>query len=106
MNGLLEHLKNGLAALGCRVILPGGPVTPVVSFTVPGKSPADVGDILTDSYDIICRTGLHCAPDVMKEIGMPQGTVRLSLSRFTTMEELDEVLAAVRDIVEDAAGGS
>ncbi|HCT91612.1 MAG TPA: cysteine desulfurase [Lachnospiraceae bacterium] len=100
LDGVVKQLAKGLMALGCRVIVPGGAVTPVVSFSIPGVSPGDAADILTGSYDIILRSGLHCAPEVMKDIGMPGGTLRLSLSRFTTEEEVEQTLRAVRDIIE------
>lgn len=96
----LKQLSEGLLALGCRVICPDGPTTPVVSFAIPGVSSQEAAEILTDSYDIILRTGLHCAPEILKDIGMPKGTIRLSLSRFTTEEEVRQVLSAVREIVE------
>lgn len=96
----VKELAEGLKKLGCRVIEPSGASTPVLSFLIPGVSSADAADILTGSYDIICRVGLHCAPDIMEDIGMPGGTIRLSLSRFTTREETEEVLKAVQDIVE------
>lgn len=96
----VKELAEGLKKLGCRVIEPSGASTPVLSFLIPGVSSADAADILTGSYDIICRVGLHCAPDIMEDIGMPGGTIRLSLSRFTTREETEEVLRAVQDIVE------
>ncbi len=96
----LRRLKSGLVAAGADVIDPKEPCTPVVSFTVKGYAPADVADILTASYDILCRTGLHCAPKIFPGIGAAGGTVRLSLSRFTTDAEIDAVLAAVRDIVD------
>ena len=95
-----RQLTGGLTALGCRVILPGEPSTPVVSFAIPGIASSDAADILTGSYDIILRSGLHCAPEIMEDIGMAGGTLRLSLSRFTTKEEVDEVLDAVRDLAE------
>ncbi|MBR5510560.1 MAG: aminotransferase class V-fold PLP-dependent enzyme [Lachnospiraceae bacterium] len=94
------QLSDGLQRLGCRVIIPEGVITPVVSFVVPGIPSADVSDILMDSYDIICRVGLHCAPEIMEDLEMPDGTIRLSLSRFTTSEEVEQVLGAVQDIVE------
>ena len=96
----VRRLADGLAAMGCRVIRPKEPCMPVLSFAVPGYTPEEAGDILTGSYDIICRTGLHCAPALMEDIGMPGGTVRLSLSRFTTEKEVDEVLEAVKDLTE------
>lgn len=94
------RLSEGLQKLGCRVIVPGGVSTPVVSFVIPGVSSADAADILTGSYDIILRTGLHCAPEIMESIGMEGGTMRLSLSRFTTDDEVQQVLDAVRDVME------
>ena len=94
----LERLERGLEQAGAEVIRPGGARTPVVSFTLPGESAADVGYLLQESYDILCRTGLHCAPRVFGCLGRSV-TVRLSLSRFTTEEEIDEVIGAVEDIV-------
>ena len=92
---ILEYLKEGLETLGCRVIRPKPPVTPVVSFTVPGWHPGEAGDILSGSYDIICRTGLHCSPRIMENLETPEGTIRLSLSRFTEKADADRVLEAV-----------
>lgn len=97
-NERLNRLKNGLTSAGAKVIAPLGDCTPVVSFNVPGYSVEDVGFMLTDSYGIVCRTGLHCAPKVFEGLGVPS-TVRLSLSRFTTEDEVDEAVRAVRDIV-------
>ena len=96
----MRQLADGLAGIGCQVIRPEEPCMPVLSFVIPGYTPEEAGDILTDSYDIICRTGLHCAPGLMKDIGMPQGTIRLSLSRFTSEKEIETVLSAVRDLAE------
>lgn len=45
------------------------------------------------------RSGLHCAPLAHKTIGTyPDGTVRLSISYFTTIEELDYTLATLNKI--------
>ena len=100
LNQRAGRLLRGLQKLGCRVIAPGGVTTPVISFVIPGIPSSEAADILTGSYDIILRTGLHCAPEIMKDIGMEGGTMRLSLSRFTTDEEVEQVLGAVRDLVE------
>ncbi len=100
LSGRTKQLTEGLVKLGCRVILPGEPSTPVVSFVIPGVASSDAADILTGSYDIILRSGLHCAPEIMEGIGMTGGTLRFSLSRFTTEEEVEQVLQAVRDVVE------
>lgn len=98
---ILQYLGNGLKALGCRVIQPKSPVMPVLSFTIPGWSPEEAGDILSGSYDIICRTGLHCSPRIMENLGTPGGTIRLSLSRFTERTDGDRVLEAVAALCGD-----
>lgn len=100
LNQRAKRLSGGLQKLGCRVIVPEGVSTPVISFVIPGIASVDAADILTGSYDIILRTGLHCAPEIMENIGMKGGTIRLSLSRFTTDDEVSRVLQAVRDVAE------
>lgn len=100
LNQRAKRLLKGLQTLGCRVIAPGGVSTPVISFVIPEIPSSHVADILTGSYDIVLRTGLHCAPEIMEDIGMESGTMRLSLSRFTTDEEVEQVLGAVWDVVE------
>jgi len=97
---LLSALRYGLADAGASVIVPDGDCTPTVSFDIAGHTPSEVGYILGESYDIICRTGLHCAPKIFECIGRRQGTVRFSLSRFTTTDEIDAAVNAVRDIAD------
>lgn len=97
---LREFLRKGLKKLGCLVAEPEGRTTPVLSFVIPGISSEEAGEILTGSYDIVCRTGLHCAPRLLEELGMPGGNIRFSLSRFTSEEEVRTALDAVKTIVE------
>jgi len=94
----LQYLRDGLLQLGAHVICPEGLCTPVVSFTLPGVSVANTGFMLQESYDIVCRTGLHCAPKIFSCLNKSE-TLRLSLSRFTTKEEIDVVLEAVEAIL-------
>ncbi|MBM3237090.1 aminotransferase class V-fold PLP-dependent enzyme [Candidatus Poribacteria bacterium] len=71
----------------------------LVSFNIEGVSPSEVGFQLDEEYEIMCRVGLHCAPAAHKTIGtFPIGTVRLSLSHFTTEEEIGETIRAVVEI--------
>lgn len=91
-----------LEEAGATVVEVRGERTPVVAFTLPGWEAGDVGDLLLDSYDIICRTGLHCAPKILPSIGAPAcGTIRVSLSRFTTDEEVDVLITAIGDILHE-----
>jgi selenocysteine lyase/cysteine desulfurase len=100
MEGRVQRLAKGLLRSGARVVEWRGPHTPVLSCTLPGCSVEDAGEMLSLSFDIICRTGLHCAPLIHRHIGAgPQGTVRFSLSRFTADEEVDRIVSAVGRIL-------
>ncbi|MDD3219279.1 MAG: aminotransferase class V-fold PLP-dependent enzyme [Lachnospiraceae bacterium] len=94
----LVKLRTGLQNAGARIIQPDGLCTPVLSFQIPGETAADVGFILQESYCITCRSGIHCAPKIFSCLPFKE-SVRLSLSRFTTLEEIDAVIAAVEDII-------
>lgn len=98
LQGKLHILRQGLLRAGARVIVPDGPCTPVVSFTIPQETAADTGYILEESYGVLCRTGLHCAPKIFSCLSVPE-TVRFSLSRFTIREEIEYVISAVEDII-------
>jgi cysteine desulfurase / selenocysteine lyase len=75
----------------------------VVSFNLKDKWPSEVGMRLDEEYDIMCRVGLHCSPATHKTIGtFPRGTVRFSMSWFNTLEEVDQVIMAIRDIAKSA----
>ncbi|MBE6048818.1 MAG: aminotransferase class V-fold PLP-dependent enzyme [Clostridium sp.] len=52
-----------------------------------------------NSKDISNRAGLHCAPLAHKTIGTyPNGTVRLSLSYFNSIEDIDYTLKILNEI--------
>ncbi len=101
---LTARLIDGLNAIpGVTVYRPdGNPAetqAAVVSFTLEGWEPAEIGAILDQSFEIACRTGLHCAPDACRTIGaFPQGTVRFSPGPFTTSEEIDAAIGALTEI--------
>ena len=76
---------------------PGKPWTAVVSFTLRGSCTASIADYLSREHDICCRHGFHCASSAHRTIGtFPGGTVRLSPGIFTTVEDIDNTLRAVR----------
>ena len=70
----------------------------ILSFTVEGVHPHDVGTIL-DHHGIAVRAGHHCAQPVMDRFGVP-ATVRASLGMYNTEAEVDELAAAVRHVRE------
>jgi cysteine desulfurase family protein len=70
-------------------------------FNIKGMVPEEVGYVLEASFDILVRTGLHCAPLILPYLGAePWGTVRASHSFFTTEEEIYKFVNAVRKITE------
>lgn len=72
----------------------------IISFNIVGIKSSDVAYILTNSYDIILRVGLHCAPLIHKYINTENdGTLRVSISYFTQYSDIDEFVRALNDIV-------
>jgi len=64
-----------------------------------GLSPREAGDLLTKQYDILVRTGLHCAPLAHQTLGTyPEGSIRLSMGYFNTLEEMEITAKAIRQI--------
>ena len=62
---------------------------PVLSMNFTGLSPSDSAYILGDTYGITVRAGLHCSPLIHQAMGTgARGTVRVSVSWFTTEEEI------------------
>lgn len=78
------------------------PRAAAVSFNIEGMDCADVAMILESYYDISVRSGLQCAPDTHRMLGTFDmgGTVRVSPGLFTTPDEIDEFLWAVREIAD------
>ena len=74
--------------------------TAVVSVEFLNMDNADAAFLLEDSYGIMTRCGLHCAPRAHETVGtFPQGTVRFAPGRETTMEEIEAAIAAVTEIL-------
>jgi cysteine desulfurase/selenocysteine lyase len=69
-------------------------------FNIKGMTPEEVNYALESMFDIYVRSGLHCAPLLLQEIGVyPWGTVRASPSYFSTTDDTDEFIAAVKEII-------
>jgi len=78
------------------------PSLPIISFNIRGIENDDVGFILARAYGVVARTGLHCAPLLHRAIDGGAGSVRLSLSWFTTDEECRITARAIREIARNA----
>lgn len=97
MGYLYEELSriSGVSLYGSREENKG----PVLSFNVGRLAAADTAYILQNSYQIVTRAGLHCAPFIHSYLGTEKnGTVRVSISDLNTWEEMREFVGAVQDI--------
>ena len=75
----------------------------IVPFNIEGYKASETGMVLDEDYDVAVRTGYHCAPLIHKYLKDTDylGVVRASIGRFTTKEEIDDFVKAVRDIAEE-----
>ncbi len=72
---------------------------PVFSLDFDGIDNAAASYLLADTFGIDNRPGLHCAPRAHQVYGTyPRGTVRLSLSHYTTASEIDYAFDALKNI--------
>ena len=94
---LLRTAAEGLCRLGAEVFT-GPEQVGVLSFRLPGKDPETAAAAFA-ARGVALRAGLHCAPLAHETAGtLPGGTVRLSVSPFTTPEEIGAFLAIARDV--------
>jgi cysteine desulfurase / selenocysteine lyase len=103
----IRHLEHDLLAYATAQILEVPGVTiigtaeqkaGVLSFTLEGIHPHDIGTIL-DVEGVAIRTGHHCAQPVMKHFGVP-ATARASFAFYNTKEEVDAFIKALHKVIE------
>jgi cysteine desulfurase / selenocysteine lyase len=91
---LLDYATSRLACIsGLRIIGTAPNKAAVISFTLAGVHPHDIGTIL-DTEGVAVRTGHHCAMPVMDFFQVP-ATARASFSFYNTFEEVDRLVAAL-----------
>ncbi|MEZ5422347.1 MAG: cysteine desulfurase [Pyrinomonadaceae bacterium] len=70
----------------------------VLSFTIEGIHPHDIGTIL-DQQGIAVRAGHHCAQPVMQFFDVP-ATARASIAFYNTREEVDKLADSIQKVIE------
>jgi cysteine desulfurase/selenocysteine lyase len=70
----------------------------VVSFTIDGVHPHDVGQVL-DQYGIAVRTGHHCAWPLMKKLNLV-GTTRASFHVYNDEQDVMDLINAIKNVKE------
>lgn len=101
--GLRRRLIDALAAMkSVRLFaadLPDECVVGVLSFVIAGFDPQEMAAILDHDFQIQIRAGLHCAPGVHRSLGTlaTGGTIRVSFGPTTTVDEVERLVAALRN---------
>ena len=96
---LRERTERLLAEIpGVRVVGTAPGKAAVVSFTVEGIHPHDLGTVL-DREGVCVRTGHHCTQPLMERFGVP-ATVRASFGLYNTEEEVDRLAAGLHTALE------
>jgi cysteine desulfurase/selenocysteine lyase len=91
---LLAHATAALAAVpGLRIIGTADQKAAVISFTLEGVHPHDLGTIL-DMEGVAVRTGHHCAMPVMDFFDVP-ATARASFGCYSNEADIDALVAAL-----------
>ncbi|MBH5319309.1 aminotransferase class V-fold PLP-dependent enzyme [Paenibacillus sp. GSMTC-2017] len=100
--GLAQRLMEGLSKHeNVQILGPalGEPRTGIVAFNVDGVDPSELSFILDQHYKIAVRAGFHCTPLAHVSAGtVATGAVRASVGVFTTEEEVDALLIAIKEI--------
>jgi cysteine desulfurase/selenocysteine lyase len=92
---LLEYATAAMRPIpGVRLIGTARDKASVLSFTLQGYAPEDVGRALNEE-GIAVRAGHHCAQPILRRFGV-EATVRPSFAFYNTCEEIDRLVAVVR----------
>lgn len=95
---LLDYATNRLSAIkGLRIYGNSPEKISTISFLLKDIHQYDTGMIL-DKMGIAVRTGTHCAQPVMERYGI-DGTVRISMCFYNTIEEIDTVGTGIEKVI-------
>ena len=72
----------------------------ILSINLDGYKSDELAEILNEDYDICVRSGYHCAPLVHDFLDSKKynGTVRVSISSFTSKKEINNLTLALEEI--------
>ena len=94
---LLDYATRRAADVpGLRIVGEAPGKVSILSFTLDGIHPHDIGTIL-DMEGVAIRTGHHCAMPVMERYGIP-ATARASFAVYNTHAEVDALFTAIAKV--------
>jgi len=98
-HGLLELATARLAAMpGLRLVGTAAQKAAVLSFTMQGVHPHDIGTIL-DSEGVAIRTGHHCAMPLMEYYGLA-ATARASFGCYNNTHDVERLVQSLQRVRE------
>jgi cysteine desulfurase/selenocysteine lyase len=96
---LLDYATARVADIaGLKIIGTARNKASILSFTLAGTHPHDIGTIL-DHQGIAIRAGHHCAMPAMQRFGLT-GTARASFALYNTRAEVDRLVSALHQVME------
>ncbi|MGE4169948.1 MAG: aminotransferase class V-fold PLP-dependent enzyme [Candidatus Margulisiibacteriota bacterium] len=96
---LLQEAKAKLSAIeGVRLVGSPNQQSGVISFTIDGVHPHDIGTIF-DDCNVAIRAGHHCAQPLMKLLNLP-ATARISFGVYNDSSDCDAAVAAIHRVKE------
>ncbi|MBF4694041.1 aminotransferase class V-fold PLP-dependent enzyme [Fusibacter ferrireducens] len=100
---LIQRLEAGLEPIEgvvCHNEVPFTQRTGVLALSFTHKDASWIAHALHQEYGIITRVGLQCAPVAHKTMGTyPSGVLRISVSPFSTADEIDQLIAAIKTLM-------
>ncbi|WP_409449924.1 SufS family cysteine desulfurase [Aromatoleum sp.] len=81
---------------GLRIVGTARKKAGILSFTLDGIHPHDIGTIL-DDRGVAIRAGHHCAMPLMQRYGI-DGTARASFSLYNTTADVDALVAGIHEV--------
>jgi len=94
---------SALPGLQLHCAVADGRHTPVISVTLDGMSPEEIGQRLDVDHGVIVRTGLQCAPLAHAGIGTHDlGTARFSIGPLNEENDIDRAVAAMGELARTA----
>ncbi|MBV6448293.1 cysteine desulfurase [Nitrosomonas sp.] len=96
-SSLLAYATECLSEMpGVKIIGTAAEKTAVISFTIDGVHPHDVGTILNQD-GIAVRTGHHCAQPIMQRFNVP-ATSRASFAFYNKRTEVDALVTGIKTV--------
>lgn len=94
---LYEYAMQGLAEIpGISIVAKPQYSAPIISFVMEEIHPHDIATVLSHS-GICVRAGHHCAMPLIETFGLP-ATLRISMSFYNTVAELDLLFNAINTV--------